>query len=229
MHPGARDGVHIDVGHNQVLFERPSAGDRPSGLIDHKTIAVEDQFILASDEIDVGNRNKIIHGARREHFLPDAQLPSLVGRRADVDDRFRVSNQGLSPRWTLRIPDIFTNIDTQRDAVEDDGQTLASRLEIPVLIKHTVIGKTGLMLNGHDPLIADKGGGVIEIYLPIHKAHHGGNPPNLCGELIEDPDVVGNKRGPQQQIFRRVPGQCQLRKDHEIRLRLLRRFHCIKD
>ena len=48
------DSLDVDVGYDEVLFECAASCDDVAGLVDDQTVAVENQFVLAADEITIG-------------------------------------------------------------------------------------------------------------------------------------------------------------------------------
>ncbi len=79
---GARRG-QVEVGDDEGLAElRPAREDRPV-LADDEGVAVEDEFVLPADGVDVGDGAPGLRGAARDEFEADVVLVALVGGAVD--------------------------------------------------------------------------------------------------------------------------------------------------
>src|SRR5437899_12685150 len=76
---GPRDGVGIDISHNEIFLKRASPGHDGYALVHHEAVAVKDQFVLAADLVYVGQRHEVVQVARGQHFLPEPELAPVVG------------------------------------------------------------------------------------------------------------------------------------------------------
>ena len=64
-----RSGLEVDVAHEQLLTELGRARDRLAAVVHDERVAVEDEFVLASDERAEGHASQVVAGALGEHAL----------------------------------------------------------------------------------------------------------------------------------------------------------------
>jgi hypothetical protein len=55
MKPHAEDGIHVEIGQDEILFELPSPGDQSSCLIEDEASSVKNEFVLAAHQVTVGD------------------------------------------------------------------------------------------------------------------------------------------------------------------------------
>ena len=84
-------GAHVDVDDQQVFLELLGARDEVTALVEQHRRAVEDQFVLPADEVDVEDRHRRVGRARREHRVALVDAARVVRRGVDVDDELGAS------------------------------------------------------------------------------------------------------------------------------------------
>ena len=88
--------------------------------------------------------------------------------------------------------------------------------EVPLFVEHRVIGQVALVVNApHFPACAH-GGGVVEVDAFIDKTHDGNATLRSLGHLAQRNLVVGHKARFEEQVFRWVARDGQLREHREV-------------
>ena len=106
-------GPDVDVDDEQVLGELRAARDELPALVEQHRRAVEDELVLAADEVHVDERHRRVGGTRREHRLALAQAARVVRRRVDVDDELG-AGRGLREDRARRAPRVLADRDRRR-------------------------------------------------------------------------------------------------------------------
>ena len=71
-------GLDVDVAHEQIVLElRRTRAHRP-GVIEHDARAVKDQFILTTDQVDIGDDRAVVLGAGAQHLFALAPLARVI-------------------------------------------------------------------------------------------------------------------------------------------------------
>ncbi len=72
-----RDSLHVEVGDDQIFFESLPSRDDLTLVIENHTVPVEDQFILTTDRIGVGEHHPVFSRASRQHLLAHPTLAQM--------------------------------------------------------------------------------------------------------------------------------------------------------
>src|SRR3984893_6105946 len=103
---------------------------------------------------------------------------------------------GLQRQGSGRIPDIFADVDANMHVVDAKDGGLATRLEIAVLVKNSVVGQVVLMVDTGQPALGDDGGSIVDIMVTIYKTDDGGQTwqvAALLNQFIQLTQIIGNK------------------------------------
>ena len=157
----------------------------------------------------------MVRGASGEHLMAPSPLPTIVGRGVDVDDQVGTGQCEPAER-TARMPDILTDRHADLRVCGFQQQLAAAWLEVTELIEDAVVGQA-LLAVGVDPLAVVKHGrGVVEVTVAIHKANDRGQA-FRPGLQVQQGFAVGlQKGGSEQKVFRRIPGNGQLRECRDV-------------
>ena len=157
----ANHGGNIQVGYYNVLFELLAPCQQPSLLVQNQAAAIEDQLVLTSHQVVVGENGDIILSPLGYHLLPGVSLAEVIGRGADIDDDLRPRVSLDAGRADL-VPDILANIDADADAGDGIDGAAVTGAEVAVFVEDAVVGQEYLVVNIHQPAVVDDGGGVID-------------------------------------------------------------------
>ncbi len=203
------------IRNDQVLFELFSPGNDRSVLVDNKTVAVEDEFVLSTDGIDVSNNHRIVGCPRRKHVLPEFSFADAVGRCVDINDDLSAC-QCLRPQRPFGIPHVFADVHPDPCIADPVYGAPRAGLKIPVFIKNAVIRKVHLVIDADDLLPAEHCSGIIDIVLSVDESHDCRNIVNVLLYSFQSPKVIFDKTRFEQKILRGISGNCEFGKDHDI-------------
>src|SRR5262249_30269749 len=152
----AEHGIDVKIGDDQIFFELLPASDNGAAGVQNHAVAIKDKFVLAAHEIVINDDNRVVPGARRQHMLAPPTVTGMIGRGRDVDQHFSAAGQRLMKKWSIRIPDVFANADSDRHVSESEDRRFSAGLEVPEFIEDAVVGKVHLVVNGeHFPALQD--------------------------------------------------------------------------
>lgn len=109
--------------------------------------------------------------------------------------------------------------------VDVDNAGLRAGHKVAFFVEHLIVGQTLLGVFSQDLAIADHPQHVVEGALAVARiADHQRDTGDFATEPLQRLTDAQFKTGPQQEIFRRVAAQRQLREHHQIRLQLITRL-----
>ena len=186
--------------------------------IHHDRPPVEDQFILATDEVDVDHGDARLPDPPLEQRLPLQALAGMKGRGVDVDEQARPGVRGLQGRSRAERPDVLANGDARRHAPDVDDAGGVPRREIALFVEHAVVGQQLLAVAGDDLPAADHGSGIVELPLLAQgMPDDGRHLRDLAGQVRHGLVDVVEKVRPEQQVLRRIAAQGEFREHHDVR------------
>ena len=209
-------GTDVDVDDEQVFLELPGAGDETPALVEQHRRAVEDELVLAADEVHVEQRNRRVGRTRREHRLPFPDPARVVGRRVDVHDELGATGR-LGGDRAVRAPRVFTDRHRDPNPGHHEERTVdGGRREVALLVEHRVVGQQVLVVDAEHVSVRTDRGRVVEISHRVGEAHHRGRATGARRELVEHFGGTGDERLAQQQVFGRVARERELGKGDEV-------------
>src|SRR5690606_22247518 len=155
-HAGADRVREFQVGDEQVFFELGGAGEQAPVGVDDEGAAVEDEFVLAADEVDVGDGGLGFAGPPGAQPEARVAFAALVWGAVDDDEQpgFGFADRGDG---SAVLPQVFADDEGDVDAVEaDDGQRGAGH-EVAGFVEHPVVGQV-VFGGGEDrlPLVEER-------------------------------------------------------------------------
>ncbi len=172
--PWSFDCLHRagDIDDEEVFFEIFALGDDISVGVEDGGIAIEDQFVVAADLIDVDDGHVPAFGLElkslwRYSFFPrtkgEAEMLRRIfgtGLRECADGIEMV--EGAFEEFFV-VPEVFADGDAEPDGLGDCGDFgIGSGLEIAALVEDVVGGEEAFEAFGEDLAVADDGDGVVE-------------------------------------------------------------------
>ena len=115
---------------------------------DQHRVAVEDEFVLPTDGVDVQDRGAGLGGPATQQRQPDVVLVPLVRRTVDVEDEPDPDPSGDRER-TAVLPQVLADGQRDIDAAMSDDHELGARDEVAPLVEHPVVGQVMLEVAGH--------------------------------------------------------------------------------
>ena len=196
----------------------PGRGAHPHALgIEDERGAVEDQFVLAADQIDVDQRQPALGSARPRQALADLALVELERRAVEHDQQIGAVFGEVA--GDVRRPHVLADHHAQAQIAERHRLGQRAGAEHPLLVEHAVVRQIVLPAHRLDAAVLEQQGGVVE---------GAGMAPGRAQQQRR-PAVAGLrrqrfrrrldallKRPLQHQILGRVAGQRQLAADDEV-------------
>jgi len=212
---GAR-ALRVDRGHEQLLAELVGAGDHGAVVIDDHRVAVEDELVLAADEVAERHRGQGVAGALHQHVLPLAALARVVGRGREVDDHGG-AGQRLVGQRRPGLPDVLADGQADDGVADLDEAAAGALLEVALLVEDAVVGQVGLAVDPADLAAGQYGGGVVDVLGPLGEADQGDDVVGLGRQPLDGGAGVGEEVLLEQQVLGRVAGNRQLGEHDELR------------
>lgn len=210
-------GVHVKIHHHKFFLKLFATCDYISCLVEDCAAAVEDQFVLTSNHVGVGDIYVVVGGASGQHVLPELALASVVWGGVDVDDYLGAS-LSLHRGWAQGVPDVLTDVDSYMYAVDDEDWALVAGLEVSVLVEDTVVGEVHFVVDAKELTVVGYCGGVMYVVLGVHEAHHDGDALGLGDHLVHLLDVGLYEGGLEEKVFRGIACDCHLGEGYEVGL-----------
>ena len=186
-----------------------------AGVVDDDRAAVEDELVLAADEAAERDRREVVARALLDHLLAPDALARDVRRGRQVDDHARAGERLVRQR-RAGLPDVLTDRQPDGDAVDLDRRAALAGLEVAQLVEDAVVGQVQLAVARLELAVGEDRGGVVDVLGALGIAHDGDDPGRVGGDPLQGGACVGEEVLLEQQILRRVAGQCELGEDDEL-------------
>ncbi len=193
------------------------ARDQHAVLVEHERRPVEDELVLAADEVRVDDRHRRVGRARGQHRLPFDEALRVVRRRVEVDDEPGAA-RGLGEDRPGRAPRVLADRhahaharDVEQRAVARAGRRSTAARRRPRSWGAAACGRR----RTHDrsrtppPRCRDRGPGSGNPMTAAARAGAG-------RDLVERLDGLRDERGPEEQILGRVAGDRELGEHDEV-------------
>ena len=210
MEPGVEHLLEIHVGDHQVLGEHPPLGQHLTLLVHDQARSVEQDLVLAADQVAVAHHHQVVGGARAQHALARLRLAGVVGRGRDVDDDLGAAADDLLLDRPAREPDVLADAEPDDRAAAREHRVALRGHEVAVLVEHAVVGQVVLAVGAHPAAVVEHRRGVVEVDVPVHRADHDRQPGGVRQQLVRALDRALDERGLEEQVLRRVPGDHHL-------------------
>ncbi len=191
--------------------------------IQRKRCAVEHQFVLSADLVEINQGQPAFGHARHRDRQPQIVLVARIGRAVRHHQNFRA---GLRQTFDdvfviLRLfePDILANRHPDPDAADGHGACGGTAREQALFIEDAIIRQVGLEADGRDPALVEQGAGIVELAVldPGTADQHGRTAVGGVSRQFLDRGTARRlKRRLQHQVFRRIAGDEQFGQHHEI-------------
>ena len=207
----------------QALLERRKLRRQRTVAVQRERSAVEHQFILAAELVEVDQRQAALGDARHRDVDAHVVLVARVRRAVRHDEDFRAGlAQALDHVLVgggLVDPDVLADRHADAHALERHGAGRLSGHEHPLLVEHAVVRQVDLVADRSDPPAIEQGAGVVELAVldPWGADQHRGSAVGRLARQRFDGRAAGRlERGFQHQVFRRIAADEQLGKDDQV-------------
>ena len=219
----------IKIGDHKILDELHCAfHDRPVLASDHR-VTVEDQFVLTTDEIDIGKRAARLLGSPSDQVAAYVVLVPLVRAGVDHCQQARAS-LGSGGHRPAVLPEVLTDGKGNIDSADTQHVEFVAGLEIAELVEHPVVGQVMLRVGTHHPTLVQDSGDVLWVpglgmvgFVGTVQVPDDGD--KITKPRVEQPGGESSDRGPgrldeaaaQSKILDRIAGEHHLGKQHQMR------------
>jgi hypothetical protein len=197
--------------------ELGSTGHDPAARVQHEAPAVEDQFVLAADQVAVGGGRAAFADPVPQDLRADEDLSGVVGAGGHVDEQPGPA-AGRLPGGAAGDPDVLANGDGDQGARDLQQQGVFARDEISFFVEHAVVGEVALAVEGSHAPAVEEGGGIGDLARPA------GRRPDQAGDVRGDArgkifqGFLGRPEEPrdQKEVFRRITRQGEFGENDEV-------------
>ena len=183
--------------------------------IQGKGIPVENQFILSTDKIAIDSGNAGRLNPVGQNLDPLARLVEVAGRGVENEQQFGASLAGKF--GSAFFPNIGTDIDTAAHAIQRDDAGFGALLEVALLVEDFVVWQAHLAIGRGALAVFDDSSRVVAgtvVFFRIPDDH--GNAVDAGSQVVESPVAGPVEIRAQQQVFRRIAAQRQLRRQQHM-------------
>ena len=129
--------------------------------VERERAAIEHEFVLAADHVEIDERQPALDDALDRHVLADYELVALVRRRVAHEQDFAPGLENALDR--VRAPDVLADRNAEARAAKDDRPRRRAGREHPLLVEHAIIGQVDLEPHRLDPSAIEQRHGVVEL------------------------------------------------------------------
>jgi hypothetical protein len=219
--PRGGGGLEVDRAQRERLGELGRAGQHGALVVEHDGVAVEDELVLAADEVAERDRAEVVARPLDEHLLALAALAREVGGRRCVHDQRRAGERLLLRRMAGG-PDVLADRQPDPRGAEVDHHRVVARLEVALLVEDAVVGEQGLAVDRRNLAIGEHGERVVDVLRALGEADHGDDLPRVGRDLAHRRLGLQQEVLLEQQVLGRVAGQHELREEDELGARVAR-------
>ena len=149
-------GARVDVTDQQLLAEGGGARDHVTLGVHDDALTVVDEFVLAADQVHVGDRTVRLERALAQHRLSLLAPSPRVRRRVGDDQHRRALARQFGGR-TVADPHVLTDQETDGDAAHvDDGVRADAGMEVALFVEDVVVRQQSLGGDRDDAVVAQR-------------------------------------------------------------------------
>ena len=218
-HPGRAGGGQL--ADQQLLLELGGAGDHRAARVDDEALAVEDQLVLAADQVAEGEMGAVGAGAGGEHLLALASLAAVVGGARGVRDQLGARRR-LGRGGRALDPAVLADRQPDLRPGDLDRLSLAPRDEVALLVEDGVVGEAVLAVDGGDLPVGEHREGVVgaaEVTAPgsrLGEADQDDHPAHLRRDLLDRPPVGLDEVPLQVEVLGGIARHAELGEDRQV-------------
>ena len=199
----------------QALFELRRPEDELPVTVHDQGAAVEHQFILAADQVDVNNGDIVVRGAPAQQFPAHGGLVGVVRRGVDIDQQFRPCLRRFP--CVVFGPQVLTHAQRDLEVGRFNQVQVRPLGKIALFVEYPVIGQVPFVVGGDDLPVPDQAAGVIQALSGCQRVAEDHVYAPRCAQYpLQGLFYLHVEMGAQQQVLRRVAGQGQFRENYGI-------------
>ncbi len=207
-------GRQVEVDDEQLGHELLRPGHQLPGRVDHDRVAVEDQLVLTSEQVDVGQGADALAGSSRAQLEPHVVLVALVGRAVRDDEQARLGSVGRLGGTVL--PQVLADRDRDVDAADLHDVDRVAGHEVADLVADAVVPQVVLGLSYDDTAVVQHRHGVLRRPLRaaeplerrVHAVEEAGDDGDLAVPRLGEPlgQPLPSRRGRRPRTTAGTPG-----------------------
>ena len=205
----------VDVDDEQRLLETRRAGKHLTLVVEHDGVSVEDELVLAADEVAEREEGGVVPRARDEHLLAILGLADVVGRGGDVHEQLGAGQREVG-RGRPRLPDVLADGGADQRLPEPEQHELAPGREVAILVEDAVVREVALPVDRAHLAVRADGAGIEEVAVEPRRADEGGQAGAGRRDLVERGFGGAHERGSKQEILRGIPRDRELGEEDEL-------------
>ena len=186
-----------------------------AGVVEHDRVPVEDELVLAADEVAEREVRARVARASDEHLLALLGLADVERGRGQVHDELR-SRQGKIGRGRARLPDVLADGRADVDVPEPKQQQVAALGEVPVLVEDAVVREEVLPVDGLDAAVRADCARVREVAVEPGRPDERDDALARARDLLDRVVRRTDESGTEQEVLGRVARDRELGEDDEI-------------
>jgi len=186
-----------------------------AGVVEDDGVAVEDEFVVAADLVDVDDGKVPAFGLEGEEFVAVFVFSQDEGGGGDVEEEVGAGfGEGFDGVEVVEgafdeffiVPEVFADGDAERLIVDESDFRVWAGLEVAGFVEDVVGGEEGFEAFGEDFSIADDGDGVVEGSAGVGDiffggADDGGDAVGGLGDFIDGLGAKRNNRRLEEEVF----------------------------
>ena len=200
-------GVAPPARERDVFAERRKLRANSPISVEHERRAVEHQFVLAADHVEVDQRQPGIDDARHRDVQTMLRLAAPVRRAVRHQQDFAAR---LAEAFDdFGTPDVLADRNADPHALDQNRARHRTRLEHAFLVEHAVVRQIDLEAHRLDHAAAEQHIGVVELAVldPWRADQHAGPLGALARQRLDGGAAGRLERRLEHQVFRRIAGQ----------------------
>ncbi len=185
--------------------------------IEREGRALEHQFVLPADHVEVDQRQAALDHAIDRDVLADRQLVALV-RRGVGDEQDLAAGLENAFDW-VGSPDVLADRHPDAHALKDDRAGRGAGHEHPLFVEDAVIRQVDLEPHRLDPATGQERHRIVQpAVLDPWQANQRGRPSvrRLPRQLLQSRAARLLEGRLQDEVFRRIAGEEEFRRQHEV-------------
>ena len=189
--------------------------------VENEALAVEDQLVLAADQVAEGEVGAVGAGEAGEQLLALAALAAVVGRAGGVGDQRRAFGD-LGRGGRALDPAVLADRQPDPGAGDVDRRRLGAGDEVALLVEDRVVGQAVLAVDGRTAPSASTARALWAWRKSPPPAAGSAKPTRAtmpstpAGDLLHGPAVGLDEVALQVEVLGRVAGHAELREDGEV-------------
>ena len=178
-------------------------------------MAVEDELVLAADEVAERQVRRVVPRPGDQHLLAVLGLADVERRGGEVHDQLRAGEREVG-RGRAGLPDVLADRRADEHVAAAEQDELSAGGEVAVLVEDAVVREVVLAIDASQLPVREHGARVREIPIEERAADERGDPLRRGGDLVERGAGGLDEARAEEQILGRIACDGELGEHDEI-------------